>query len=56
MAGVRIEWEVQGRYADYWERVDTYDTYSEASQALVVYDVNEPQYPHRVRMIEVFGN
>lgn len=46
------EYEVQGNYGQGWERVTTENTKTEALEQLRVYDVNEPQYPHRVRKVK----
>ena len=45
------EWEVQGYYgAQYgWERLTTHDTRDDALRTLTDYDVNEPQYRHRIK-------
>ena len=46
-------YEVQGKYAGYWEAVCTEDTLKEAKQRLMEYDENEPRYEHRLKRVRV---
>ena len=42
------EWQVQGKYAGYWDILTTEETYREAKAQLKCYNENEPEYPHRI--------
>lgn len=48
---VFYEFEIQGYYSDGcgWETVTTEATMEEAREMLHCYDINEPQFPHRIR-------
>jgi hypothetical protein len=50
---VGYEYEVQGNYGQGWECVTTEATRSEANAQCLTYDMNEPQYAHRVKRVEV---
>jgi hypothetical protein len=47
----RDVWEVQGNYGQGWECVTTENTWKEAREQVRVYRENEPQYPHRVKLV-----
>jgi len=50
--------EIQGRYAGYWETVTEEDNRKDALAQLKCYDANEPQYPHRIvkRRVKIESN
>lgn len=45
------EYEVQGNYGQGWERLTTEESRADAIAQRKCYDVNEPQYPHRIRRV-----
>jgi hypothetical protein len=44
-------WEVQGNYGYGWEMVTTEESRSDAKKQLACYDENEPNVPHRLKMV-----
>jgi len=42
------EWHTQGEYGCGWETVTIDDNKADAMQMLRDYELNEPEYPHRV--------
>ena len=44
-------WEVQGNYGQGWECVTAEEKFSEARARIREYCENEPQYPHRIKLV-----
>lgn len=47
------EFNVQGNYGHGWEDVYTAETRKDARERLKEYRLNEPQYPHRLKVCRV---
>ena len=47
------EYEIQGDYGEGWETLTTEDTIESANEMLSCYDLNEPQYPHRIHKVRI---
>ena len=42
------EYQIHGNYGCGWEEVTAEYTYRDAKTQLKCYDLNEPEYPHRI--------
>lgn len=47
----KYEFDIQGDYGQGWETETTEETLKDAKERLKEYNINCPQYPHRIKKV-----